>query len=147
VNYVQKGGIFVHGFPTRRFNAYLRLSGPSSLRFLYNNGQFPAAESGPGRAGAGPGERRAVLGVTPERRYCDAQRSFTPAKSGLARIFFENIIHPGRLKKKRENLCGKKPPCSWGGLLIPAKRRLMSSISILVIPTASYNPVNPDSFI
>jgi hypothetical protein len=39
VNYGQKGGIFVHGFPERRFTLNLRLSELSPLRFLNNNGQ------------------------------------------------------------------------------------------------------------
>jgi hypothetical protein len=44
MNYVQKRGNYVHGFPERRYNGDLRLSGLFPRGFLYNNGQYPEAK-------------------------------------------------------------------------------------------------------
>jgi hypothetical protein len=62
VNFVQKGGNFVHGFPERRFPWDLRQSGRSPLRFLYNNRQYLEAKIGSGRTVVWPDEMKGVFG-------------------------------------------------------------------------------------
>jgi hypothetical protein len=54
VNYVQKGGIFVHGFPNRHNASDPGLSGLFPWVFLNNNRQYPGAKAGSDRAAIGP---------------------------------------------------------------------------------------------
>jgi len=61
VNYVQKGGIFVHGFPNRHDASDPGLSGLFPWVFLNNNRQYPGAKAGSDRAAIGPIGRKGVF--------------------------------------------------------------------------------------
>jgi len=89
VNYVQKGGIFVHGFPNRHDASDPGLSGLFPWVFLYNNRQYPGAKAGSDRVSVWPVERRSGFwdqGKGPEGDFASSRTPRDSISDGVEEL-------------------------------------------------------------